>query len=183
MRRPVVRLQQQADRVLEEAPELGEELGPECAVHHSVVAAEGHVHAAPDLETVLDDDRDLPDRADREDAALRGVDDGGELVDAGTAQVRDRKRRPRQVAVGQLAGAGADDKVAQAVPSVAPISANKYFKKIECFCFENQAFAANEARPLPLQFIVDPELPDYVDTITLSYTLYDTGNTYVTRTR
>ena len=75
------------------------------------------------------------------------------------------------------------DKVAQAVPSVAPVSANKYFKKIECFCFENQEFAANEARPLPLQFIVDPELPDYVDTITLSYTLFDTENTYVTRTR
>ena len=76
-----------------------------------------------------------------------------------------------------------DDMVAQAVPSVAPVSVNKYFQKIECFCFENQAFAANEARPLPLQFIVDPELPDYVDTITLSYTLFDTENTYVTRTR
>ena len=77
----------------------------------------------------------------------------------------------------------ATDKVAQAVPSIAPVSANKYFKKIECFCFTSQEFAANEARPLPLQFIVDPQLPDYVDTITLSYTLFDTGNTYVTRTR
>jgi cytochrome c oxidase assembly protein subunit 11 len=77
----------------------------------------------------------------------------------------------------------ATDKVAQAVPSVAPVSANKYFKKIECFCFTSQEFAANEARPLPLQFIVDPGLPDYVDTITLSYTLFDTENTYVTRTR
>ena len=73
--------------------------------------------------------------------------------------------------------------VAQAVPSVAPVTANEYFKKIECFCFTSQEFAANEERPLPLQFIVDPELPEYVDTITLSYTLFKTENTYVSRTR
>lgn len=66
------------------------------------------------------------------------------------------------------------DKVAQAVPSVAPVSAAEYFTKIECFCFTSQEFAANEARAMPLQFIVDPELPDYVDTITLQYTFFDT---------
>jgi len=69
------------------------------------------------------------------------------------------------------------------VPSVAPVAATEHFKKIECFCFTSQAFAANEERPLPLQFVVDPNLPDYVDTITLSYTLFDTENTYVTRAR
>lgn len=79
-----------------------------------------------------------------------------------------------------LADAG---KVTQAVPSVAPVTANDHFKKIECFCFSNQEFAANEERPLPLQFIVDPELPEYVDTITLSYTLFETENKYVTRAR
>jgi cytochrome c oxidase assembly protein subunit 11 len=63
--------------------------------------------------------------------------------------------------------------VGQAVPSVAPVTANEHFKKIECFCFTSQQFAANEQRALPLQFIVDPDLPDYVDTITLSYTLFD----------
>ncbi len=68
----------------------------------------------------------------------------------------------------------AHDKVAQAVPSVTPLTASKHFKKIECFCFTSQAFAANEARAMPLQFIVDPELPDYVDTITLQYTFFDT---------
>ena len=67
-----------------------------------------------------------------------------------------------------------DEKVAQAVPSVAPISASDHFKKIDCFCFENQAFRANEERAMPLQFIVDPNLPEYVDTITLQYTFYDT---------
>ncbi len=67
-----------------------------------------------------------------------------------------------------------ETKVAQAVPSVAPISASGHFKKIECFCFTNQAFQANEERAMPLQFIVDPDLPEYVDTITLQYTFYDT---------
>jgi len=67
-----------------------------------------------------------------------------------------------------------DTKVAQAVPSVAPISASGHFKKIECFCFTNQEFQANEERAMPLQFIVDPDLPEYVDTITLQYTFYDT---------
>lgn len=67
-----------------------------------------------------------------------------------------------------------NDKVAQAVPSVAPVSAAEHFAKIECFCFTSQEFAANEARAMPLQFIVDPDLPEYVDTITLQYTFYDT---------
>jgi cytochrome c oxidase assembly protein subunit 11 len=67
------------------------------------------------------------------------------------------------------------DKVAQAVPSVAPGVAAEYFVKIECFCFDQQAFTANEERAMPLQFIVDPDLPDYVDTITLQYTFFDTA--------
>lgn len=66
------------------------------------------------------------------------------------------------------------EKIGQAIPSVAPVAASGHFKKIECFCFENQGFAANEERALPLQFIVDPEVPEYVDTITLQYTMFDT---------
>jgi len=66
------------------------------------------------------------------------------------------------------------DKIGQAIPSVAPVAASGHFKKIECFCFENQDFAPNEERALPLQFIVDPEVPAYVDTITLQYTMFDT---------
>ena len=67
------------------------------------------------------------------------------------------------------------DKVAQAVPSVAPGTAAEHFVKIECFCFDQQTFTANEERAMPLQFIVDPDLPDYVDTITLQYTFFDTA--------
>lgn len=69
----------------------------------------------------------------------------------------------------------AEQLIGQAVPSVAPVTANEHFKKIECFCFTSQEFAANEERALPLQFIVDPDLPEYVDTITLSYTMFDTA--------
>lgn len=66
-------------------------------------------------------------------------------------------------------------KVAQAVPSVSPVSAAEHFVKIECFCFTSQEFLAGEERSLPLQFIVDPELPEFVDTITLQYTFFDTA--------
>jgi len=67
-----------------------------------------------------------------------------------------------------------EHKVAQAVPSIAPTTAAEHFRKIECFCFSSQEFQAHEERSLPLQFIVDRDLPDYVDTITLQYTFYDT---------
>jgi len=67
-------------------------------------------------------------------------------------------------------------KVAQAVPSVAPIAAAEHFVKIECFCFNSQEFAAGEEKAMPLQFIVDPEIPEYVDTITLQYTFFDTAS-------
>ncbi len=66
------------------------------------------------------------------------------------------------------------DKVAHAVPSVAPPAAAENFVKIECFCFNSQEFLASEEKAMPLQFIVDPDIPEYVDTITLGYTFYDT---------
>jgi cytochrome c oxidase assembly protein subunit 11 len=67
-----------------------------------------------------------------------------------------------------------EHKIGQAVPSVAPVAAAEHFQKIECFCFTSQEFQANEERAMPLQFIIDPDLPEYVDTITLQYTFYDT---------
>ena len=69
------------------------------------------------------------------------------------------------------------DTIAQAIPSVSPNAAASHFIKIECFCFESQEFAADEQRPLPLQFYVDPDLPEYVDTVTLQYTFYDNVRT------
>lgn len=62
--------------------------------------------------------------------------------------------------------------VGNAVPSIAPARASGYFSKTECFCFTSQTLAAGEARDMPVRFIVGPDLPDDIDTITLSYTFY-----------
>jgi len=63
--------------------------------------------------------------------------------------------------------------VAQAVPSVSPGNAAKYFSKMECFCFTNQTFEAGEERTMPLRFYVDPNLPKKVKTISLGYTFFN----------
>jgi cytochrome c oxidase assembly protein subunit 11 len=64
------------------------------------------------------------------------------------------------------------DAISQSVPSVAPLKAAGHFNKTECFCFTEQAFKANEQRTMPLTFIIDPDIPRDVDTVTLSYTLF-----------
>ena len=56
---------------------------------------------------------------------------------------------------------------------VAPPQAAKLFKKLDCFCFDLQEFEPGEKKAMPVRFIVDSELPEYVDTITLSYTFFD----------
>ncbi len=66
------------------------------------------------------------------------------------------------------------DVIAQAVPRILPGNATKYFTKIECFCFTQQIFKKGEARNMPLRFMVSPALPKSINTITLSYTFFDT---------
>jgi len=63
--------------------------------------------------------------------------------------------------------------VGNAVPSIAPKTASLYFNKTECFCFTEQTLQAGESRRMPVKFIVDPQLPADVDTLTLSYTFYN----------
>ena len=62
--------------------------------------------------------------------------------------------------------------VGSAVPSVAPARASGYFTKTECFCFTAQTLQAGESRDMPVRFIVDPNLPSDIGTITLSYTFF-----------
>ncbi|MEZ5542256.1 MAG: cytochrome c oxidase assembly protein [Pseudomonadota bacterium] len=62
--------------------------------------------------------------------------------------------------------------VGQAVPSLAPGQAAKYFNKTECFCFTQQTLAAGEAKEMPIRFVVDPALPDKVVRVSLSYTFF-----------
>ena len=64
---------------------------------------------------------------------------------------------------------------AQAIPSYAPQQASAHFKKVECFCFQQQTLKANEAKQMPVLFYIDPALPRDVKTITLSYTFFEIG--------
>jgi cytochrome c oxidase assembly protein subunit 11 len=65
------------------------------------------------------------------------------------------------------------DLVGQAVPSVSPGQAASYFNKIECFCFNRQPLKAGANTLMPLTFYVDEDLPLDIETLTLSYTMYD----------
>jgi cytochrome c oxidase assembly protein subunit 11 len=72
----------------------------------------------------------------------------------------------------------------QAVPSYGPRQAGEYFRKLECFCFTRQSFAAGETRSMPVVFVIDPHLPADITTITLSYTFFEVeGNQAVTEAR
>lgn len=65
------------------------------------------------------------------------------------------------------------DMVGQAIPSVTPGQAAKYFKKTECFCFTEQRFNGGEGRDMPLVFRVDPDLPEDIHELSLAYTFFD----------
>ncbi len=64
----------------------------------------------------------------------------------------------------------------QAVPSITPLRAARYFRKTECFCFTPQKFARDEQRELLVRFTVDRDLPPGIDRLTLSYAFYDVAH-------
>ncbi len=66
-----------------------------------------------------------------------------------------------------------DELVGQAVPSVSPGQGATYFNKIECFCFNQQPLSAKSDAEMPLIFYIEPDIPDSIHTLTLSYTLYN----------
>lgn len=59
-----------------------------------------------------------------------------------------------------------------AVPSITPEVAALYFKKIECFCFKQQALKPGESKEMPVRFYVSPDLPKDIKEVTLSYAFY-----------
>jgi len=63
--------------------------------------------------------------------------------------------------------------VLQAIPSMAPPLASSYIRKLECFCFQPQPLGPYEHRILPLKIVMNPTLPDYIQTISLSYALFE----------
>ncbi|NCA17629.1 MAG: cytochrome c oxidase assembly protein [Betaproteobacteria bacterium] len=64
----------------------------------------------------------------------------------------------------------------QAIPSYAPKQSAVHFKKLECFCFQQQVLKARETREFPVVFVIDPKLPDGIRNITLSYTFFQVGS-------
>lgn len=66
--------------------------------------------------------------------------------------------------------------VGQAVPSVTPGVAGKYFNKTECFCFTRQEFGAGEGREMPVRFVVGTQLPKNISTVTLAYTFFSVAS-------
>ena len=63
--------------------------------------------------------------------------------------------------------------VGQAIPSYAPRHSASHFKKLECFCFQQQELKSKEVREFPVVFVIDPKLPSDITTITLSYTFFE----------
>ena len=61
----------------------------------------------------------------------------------------------------------------QAIPSYSPRFLEKHLKKFECFCFTKQVLKPNETRQMPVQFVIEPNLPADIDTVTISYTFFE----------
>lgn len=89
--------------------------------------------------------------------------------------VRTVKVRPGEFTTVSFHAGNSSDQtmMAQAIPSVSPFQGANYFHKTECFCFKQQTLAAGETEDMALRFMIDPELPETIDTLTLSYTLFD----------
>ena len=60
----------------------------------------------------------------------------------------------------------------QAIPSYSPPNAVRYFHKLECFCFTRQTLAPGEHRRMPVVFVLDPNMPKDMPTVSLSYTFF-----------
>jgi cytochrome c oxidase assembly protein subunit 11 len=91
-------------------------------------------------------------------------------------EVRSMKVHPGQLVQVEYEVTNTSDKpiVGQAVPSYGPARAAAFFKKIECFCFTPQTLAAGERRRMPVLFVLDPSMDKDVNTVTLSYTFFNT---------
>jgi len=65
----------------------------------------------------------------------------------------------------------------QAAFNVTPEALGIYFKKIACFCFDEQTLKPHETVEMPVTFFIDPKMVDDPDTtilndVTLSYIFY-----------
>jgi len=66
----------------------------------------------------------------------------------------------------------------KAVYDINPPEAGQYFKKIECFCFQEQELAAGEDIEMPLVFWFDSDMPADIKEITLAYTFFNMDSSF-----
>jgi cytochrome c oxidase assembly protein subunit 11 len=99
------------------------------------------------------------------------------------AETKQLKVRPGEYHTVYFYAKNMADKVmeATAIPSFSPGVVGEYFKKVECFCFNQQTFKARESKRMPMRFAVNPDLPKDLKTITLSYTFFDNTKAAVQR--
>jgi len=57
--------------------------------------------------------------------------------------------------------------------NVTPPRAGFHFKKTECFCFTQQTLEPGEEREMVVRFMLDSQLPEDVQELTLSYTFFN----------
>jgi cytochrome c oxidase assembly protein subunit 11 len=65
----------------------------------------------------------------------------------------------------------------QAIPSYGPQLAGRYFKKLDCFCFTQQTLQPGEVKRMPVVFVIEKDLPQDINTVTLSYTFFEVEGT------
>jgi cytochrome c oxidase assembly protein subunit 11 len=70
------------------------------------------------------------------------------------------------------ANRGANPSAGMATFNVSPPQAARYFVKVECFCFSRQVLQGHERRDMPVYFFLQPDLPEDIEELTLSYTFF-----------
>jgi len=69
-----------------------------------------------------------------------------------------------------------------AIFNVTPPEASLYFVKTECFCFTQQILQAGESRDMPVYYFIQPDLPEHIKELTLSYTFFQDPGARVAQT-
>ena len=100
-------------------------------------------------------------------------------VNSGLSWVFEAKEKSSVVSLGEMTEAfylamnPSNEAIAgQAIYNVTPPEASLYFVKTECFCFTRQLLQANETREMPVYYFIQPDLPEHIKEITLSYTFF-----------